>query len=77
MIKFPLSFYLYMPAHVSRMMRAEYIVCLGTFVAIQACGVEEGMAAGLVLAALSFTITYAQASSLIKSWAERSYLLCR
>ena len=44
------------------MMPAEYAVCLATFATIQAWGVEEGMAAGLVLAALSFTIAYAQAS---------------
>lgn len=44
------------------MMPAEYAICLATFAAIQAWGVEEGMVAGLVLAALSFTITYAQAS---------------
>ena len=37
------------------------MVCLATFVAIQAWGVEKGMMAGLVLAALSFTISYAQA----------------
>lgn len=42
------------------MMAAEYVVCLATFVLIQAWGVEEGMLAGLVLAALSFTVTYAQ-----------------
>lgn len=47
------------------MVPAEYMVCLATFGAIQACGVEEGMAAGLVLAALSFTITYAQASKAV------------
>ncbi|CAN0503099.1 unnamed protein product, partial [Laminaria digitata] len=44
-----------------RMMPAEYAVCLATFATIQAWGVEEGMVAGLVLAALSFTVTYAQA----------------
>ena len=44
------------------MMPAEYAVCLATFATIQAWGVEEGMAAGLVLAALSFIIAYAQAS---------------
>ena len=43
------------------MMPAEYAVCLATFATIQAWGVEEGMVAGLVLAALSFTVTYAQA----------------
>lgn len=42
------------------MMNAEYLVCLATFALIQAWGVEEGMLAGLVLAALSFTVTYAQ-----------------
>lgn len=42
------------------MMNAEYMVCLATFASIQAWGVEKGMLAGLVLAALSFTITYAQ-----------------
>lgn len=42
------------------MMNAEYLVCLATFASIQAWGVEKGMLAGLVLAALSFTITYAQ-----------------
>lgn len=44
------------------MMPAEYLVCLATFVAIQVWGVEKGMLAGLILAALSFTVTYAQAS---------------
>lgn len=43
------------------MMAAEYLVCLSTFAAIQALGVEAGLLAGLVLAALSFTVTYAQA----------------
>lgn len=42
------------------MMPAEYLVCLATFASIQAWGVEKGMLAGLVLAALSFTVTYAQ-----------------
>lgn len=46
-------------------MAAEYMVCLATFGAIQTFGVEKGMAAGLVLAALSFTITYAQASKAV------------
>ncbi len=44
------------------MMAAEYLVCLATFASIQAWGVEKGMLAGLVLAAVSFTVTYAQAS---------------
>lgn len=43
------------------MMPAEYAVCLATFATIQAWGVEGGMVAGLVLAAVSFTVTYAQA----------------
>ncbi|CAM9457545.1 unnamed protein product, partial [Ectocarpus sp. 13 AM-2016] len=43
-----------------KMMPAEYLVCLATFCSIQAWGVEKGMVAGLVLAALSFTVTYAQ-----------------
>ena len=46
----------------ARMMAAEYLVCLATFASIQAWGVEKGMLAGLVLAAVSFTVTYAQAS---------------
>lgn len=50
-------------------MTAEYLVCLATFVAILAFGVEKGMVTGLVLAALSFTITYAQAS-------KTAFMLC-
>lgn len=39
---------------------AEYTVCVATFVCILSWGVEKGMVAGLVLAALSFTVSYAQ-----------------
>lgn len=49
----------------SRMMTAEYLVCLATFGAILAYGVEKGMVMGLVLSALSFTIAYAQASKAV------------
>lgn len=42
------------------MMAAEYMICLATFAAIQVSGVEKGMLTGLILAALNFTMTYAQ-----------------
>ncbi|CAM9197690.1 unnamed protein product, partial [Ectocarpus sp. 4 AP-2014] len=70
-----------------KMMPAEYLVCLATFCSIQAWGVEKGMVAGLVLAALSFTITYAQvptvmtarvkASTVMRTFEERVILKAR
>ncbi|CAM9527246.1 unnamed protein product [Scytosiphon promiscuus] len=58
-----------------RMMPAEYLVCLATFASIQAWGVEKGMLAGLVLAALNFTITYAQVPSVMTARIQASTVM--
>ncbi|CAN0339437.1 unnamed protein product [Ectocarpus fasciculatus] len=58
-----------------RMMPAEYLVCLATFCSIQAWGVEKGMVAGLVLAALSFTVTYAQVPTVMTARVKASTVM--
>ncbi|CAM9630193.1 unnamed protein product, partial [Ectocarpus sp. 8 AP-2014] len=58
-----------------KMMPAEYLVCLATFCSIQAWGVEKGMVAGLVLAALSFTVTYAQVPTVMTARVKASTVM--
>ncbi|CBN77829.1 conserved unknown protein [Ectocarpus siliculosus] len=58
-----------------KMMPAEYLVCLATFSSIQAWGVEKGMVAGLVLAALSFTVTYAQVPTVMTARVKASTVM--
>ena len=42
------------------MLGAEYLVCLGTFLAIHATGIEVGMVVGVLLAMVCFVVAYAQ-----------------
>lgn len=42
------------------MLGAEYLVCLGTFLAIHATGIEVGMVVGVLLAMVCFVVNYAQ-----------------
>jgi hypothetical protein len=46
-----------------KMLGAEYLVCLGTFLAIHATGIEVGMVVGVLLAMVCFVVAYAQATS--------------
>ena len=43
-----------------KMLGAEYLVCLGTFLAIHATGIEVGMVVGVLLAMVCFVVAYAQ-----------------
>ncbi|CAM9163715.1 unnamed protein product [Ectocarpus sp. 6 AP-2014] len=58
-----------------RMMPAEYLVCLATYGSIQAWGVEKGLVVGLVLAALGFTVTYAQVPTVMKARVKASTVM--
>ena len=50
----------------------EYMVCVATFMAIQAMGIEIGMGIGILLAMIMFVVTYASLPSVVISASNRS-----
>ena len=68
-----------------KMMMSEYLVCLATFASIQVMGIQMGMLIGVLLATISFVVTYAKlqnvhvthllSSTVVRTFEERAMLM--